>query len=386
MQQIQQDDLYYSNFVNSIKTKATKQDYTARLKYFMDFIGASKYSDLICEQKTIENNLKSYLVYLRQERGVSYHSANHYLNPVKKFYYVNLDYEFKWSLIKMYLGDDDDGNNSIVQEGEEDRSYTRLEIQTMLKTANDIRSKIIILLISSSGMRSGAIPLLKIRNLTKIEQKDYYLYQINVYEKSKRSNYKTFCTPECAVMVDTYLNYRKHAGELLKPESPLIREQFNPSDSFKVNNPKTIGKGLIKYLVNEVLTKYSALRSKIEYDYENKRKVGKNSTMLTHALRKYFDTTCRKAGVYPDFVELLMGHRLPGIRHHYFKPELNDLFYGTAECRGYITAINDLTINDEHRLKIENQELKGKLDDEFASFGQELSELKQMLSSNNNKT
>lgn len=383
MQRVQNsDDLYYSNFVNSIKSKATKLDYIARLKYFMNFVGAAKFSDLmVVDQKTIENNLKSYLVYLRQERGVSYQSANHYLNPVKKFYYVNLDYEFKWSLIKLYLGDDDDGNNSIIQEGEEDRPYTRQEIQTMLKTANDIRSKIIILLISSSGIRSGAIPLLKIRNLTKIEK--YNLYQINVYEKSKRSNYKTFCTPECASLIDSYLNYRKHAGENLKGESPLIREQFNPSDTFKVNNPKHIGKGLIKYLVNEVLTKYSTLKRKIEYDYKNKRKVGKNSTMLTHALRKYFDTTCRKAGVYPDFVELLMGHRLPGIRHHYFKPELNDLFYGTAECRGYIIAINDLTINDEHRLKIENQELKGKLDDEFATFGQELAELKQML---NNKT
>ena len=215
MQQIEQEDLYYSNFVNSLKSNATKWAYCARLKYFMDFVGASKYSELVeQDKKVIENNLKSYLVYLRQKRGVSFQSANHYLNPVKKFYYVNLDYEFKWGLIKMYLGDDDDDNNSIVQEGEEDRPYTRQEIQTMLKTANDIRSKIIILLISSSGMRSGAVPLLKIRNFTKVEK--YNLYQINVYEKSKRSNYKTFCTPECASLIDSYLNYRKHAGETLK--------------------------------------------------------------------------------------------------------------------------------------------------------------------------
>jgi hypothetical protein len=88
------------------------------------------------------------------------------------------------------------------------------EIQTMLKTATDIRVKIIvILLISSSGMRAGAIPILKIRNFTKIEK--YNLHQINVYEKSKKSNYKTFCTPECAAVNDTYLNYRKHADEQL---------------------------------------------------------------------------------------------------------------------------------------------------------------------------
>ena len=31
--------------------------------------------------------------------------------------------------------------------------------------------------------------------------------------------------------------------------------------------------------------------------------------MLTHGLRKYFDTEARKAGVYPDIVEMLMGHK-----------------------------------------------------------------------------
>ena len=195
----------------------------------------------------------------------------------------------------------------------------------MLRTATDIRVKIIILLISSSGMRMGAITLLRLRNLKKNEK--YNLYQITVYEKSKKSNYKTFCTPECAQVIDTYLQYRKHCGENLKPESPLIREQFNPSDSFKVNNPKSISSGLVKYLVNEVLTKYSTLKEKIEYDYENKRKkIGrKNSTMLTHGLRKFFDTESRKAGIYPDIVELLMSHKLPGVRSHYLKLGINDI-------------------------------------------------------------
>lgn len=195
------------------------------------------------------------------------------------------------------------------------------------------------MLISSCGARLGAIPLLRLRSLSRIEK--YNLYQINVYEKSKKSNYKTFCTPECAAVIDSYLNYRKHCGETLKPESPLIREQFNPSDSFKVNNPKTIGSGLVKYLVNEVLTKYSTLKQKIEYDYENKRKkIGKNnSTTLTHSLRKYFDTEARKAGVYPDIVEILMGHKLPGVRSHYFKPDIQTLLEGTAECKDMLQQL-----------------------------------------------
>ena len=365
-EQKQNHDYLYSKFVNSLKSKTTKFFYVRRVKYFMDFLGliSNDYSKLVDQKKdrkAIENDIISFLIYLRKDRKISYNSASYYLDALKKFYYVNSDYDFKWKLIKSYLGDDDDVDENNDSKIEEDRPYTKPEIQTMLKTATDIRVKIIVLLISSSGIRMGGVPLLKLRNLTKIEK--YNLYQINVYEKSKKSNYKTFCTPECASMIDTYLQYRKHAGEELKPESPLIREQFNAEDKFKVNNPKSIGTGLVKYLVNEVLTKYSALKQKLRYDYESKRKIGKNPTMLTHGLRKYMDTEARKAGVYPDIVEILMGHKLPGVRSHYFKPDIQTLLEGTKECKGYVTAINDLTINDENRLSKQVQELKEKNED-----------------------
>ena len=88
---------------------------------------------------------------------------------------------------------------------EEDSLYTRQEIHTMLKSANDTRTKIIILLIASSGMRMGANPDLKMRNLVKNKQLE--IYQISVYEGSRKSNYKTFCTPECINIIDSYLNY-----------------------------------------------------------------------------------------------------------------------------------------------------------------------------------
>ena len=359
-----QNEFLYKNFVNAIKSKTTKSDYTRRLKYLIEFLGGSDQSDYSVlldpkkDKKMIEADIKSFLMFLREKKGLSYRSATQYLNAVKKFYFVNSDFEFKWNLIKMYLGNDDEEYDSDQQE---DRPYTRSEIQTMLKTANDIRSKIIILLMSSSGMRHGAIPLLRLKNLVKIEK--YNLYQITVYQNSRKHNYKTFCTPECSSLIDSYLNYRTHAGEELKEESPLLREQFNACDKFKINNPKHIGISLVRYLVNEVLIKYSALRKKLPYDYQNKRREQKSPTMLTHALRKNFDTEARKAGMYPDFVELLMGHKLPGVRSHYFKPDPETLLEGTKECKGYVSIINDLTINEEHRLSKKVQELQTKNQD-----------------------
>ena len=79
--------------------------------------------------------------------------------------------------------------------------------------------------------------------------------------------------------------------------------------------------------------------------------------MLTHGFRKFFNTECAKAGVYPDFIELMLGHKLPGVRSHYMKPDINTLLEGTKEVKGYIAAIDSLTINDENRLSKQVLEL-----------------------------
>ncbi len=350
----------------------------------MKFLNAKSYAELIVDkpQKIIESDIKAYLVYLRNEKKISHDTANTYLAAIRKFYYVNSDYQFKWNLIKMYLRRNDDdttdtdiidsiasgnfpdaNNNNLDQEDnddldleEDDRPYTRQEIKTMFNAAQDIRVKIVISLLSSSGLRHGALPILKLRDLEKIEK--YNIYKITAYRKSKKFKYNTFCTPECTTLIDSYLSYRKKQGEQLKGNSPLIREQFNTIDKLKVNNPRHLTLITFRFLINDVLTKYTNLRKKLKFDYENNRKIGKNSTMLTHAFRKYFSVECAKAGVYPDFIELMLGHKLAGVRSHYMKFDINTLLEGTAECKGYVAAINDLTINEENRLEKKVQELE----------------------------
>jgi integrase len=177
---MQEDEFLYKNFINTLKGKNTKDDYTRRLKYFLEFLGVKnrkRYSVLVDpnkDKKMIESDIKSFLTFLREKKGISYISATQYFNAIKQFYYVNSELEFKWKLIKMYLGDEDDDSQIYLgkrlEQRHEGRPYTREEIQRMLKTATDIRSKIIILLMSSSGMRNGTIPELKLGNLVKIEK------------------------------------------------------------------------------------------------------------------------------------------------------------------------------------------------------------------------
>ena len=140
----------------------------------------------------------------------------------------------------------------------------------MFNAAQDIRVKIIISLMTSSGLRYGAVNILNIGDLEKIEK--YNLYKITAYRKSKKFKYYTFCSPECSTLIDSYLSYRKNQGEILKSNSPLIREQFNTNDKLKINNPRHLTLITFRTLINDVLTKYTTLRKKLKFDYENNRK------------------------------------------------------------------------------------------------------------------
>ena len=384
-----EDKIYYNNFVYSYKTEITRKNSFTILKYFMKFLGVKTLRELVDNKKKsqqiIESDIKAYLVYLRNEKKISHSAAVLYLSVVKKFYIVNTDYPFRWKVINMYLGNDDTTttittDNDITEEEdqeqlEEDRPYTKKEVQKMFNAAQDIRVKLVISLMTSSGLRNGAVNILKIRDLEKIEK--YNIYQITAYSNSKKYKYKTFCTSECAMIIDSYLEYRKKQGEVLKGNSPLIREQFNTNDKLKVNNPRHIAPRTIRSMINDVLIKYSSLRKKLPFDRENNRKEGRNPTMLTHGFRKFFNTECAKAGVYPDFIELMLGHKLPGMRSHYMKPDINTLLEGTKEVKGYVAAIDALTINDENRLKKENQELKEQEDYNRYLINKELKESKE---------
>lgn len=104
---------------------------------------------------------------------------------------------------------------------------------------------------SSSGIRIGALPGIRIRNLEKINN----IYKITVYEGSS-SQYFTFCTPECTSYIDAYLEFRTKNGENLNKDSYIIRDQFDITDLEQIRNKS---KGLsisgIESLLNVLLLK-----------------------------------------------------------------------------------------------------------------------------------
>jgi hypothetical protein len=157
---------YYRNFKQSIRSKDTFLTYDHRLKAFMKYrrIAEGQYSQLIegKDVKQIEAEIIDFIVFLK-ERHYSLGSQKGYLNALIHFYSYN-DIVISRKKLSGFLSNDDynvltseDNNNS--NEGGGEKPYTHEQTAKLLDFA-DIRTKVIILVMSSAGLRLGALPSL----------------------------------------------------------------------------------------------------------------------------------------------------------------------------------------------------------------------------------
>src|SRR6266487_3075466 len=94
-----------------------------------------------------QNQIVNHLMSLR-EKGLSTNSLSTRLNAIYHFYDMN-DIPLNKKKINMFKGE---RSRKVV-----DRAYTHDEIKRILDVS-DLRSKVIVLLMSSTGMRIGALP------------------------------------------------------------------------------------------------------------------------------------------------------------------------------------------------------------------------------------
>ena len=293
----------------------------------MKFCNLDSVDDLL--NVDVQNLIVKYVVSLKNDK-ISHNTINVLLAPIYHFCQMN-DVILNKKKIAKYKPE----RMRVVN----DRSYTDKEIAKILNVA-DIRLKLVILLMASAGLRAGAIPSLRLRNIDKNNNK------ITVYEKTN-DEYFTFCTPECRQAIDDYLIYRTRNGENLTPASYLIRQQFNINDIIK-KSVKPIQVGSLMTII-KTITIRAGLRQTNHIGKENKKE--RKDIALTHSFRKFFTTMCIKAKVNPEIREMLLGHKI-GLASAYYRPTEEEMF---AE---YQKAVNNLTINEENRLKIEVELLK----------------------------
>jgi integrase len=358
----------YKNFINSISSSITKLDYDKAFSYFMNYCKKESYDDMLAIGPKIEGVIRDYIIYLRHTRNLSPATIASYICPITHFYEMN-DVTIKWKKLNKF--------KAKYYNITEDRPYTRQQIKILLDAAT-LRDKCIILVMCSAGLRRGAIPYLRIRDLQKIDK--YQLYKINVYKK-EQEHYITFCTPECTKYIDQYLDWRQHIGEQLKPNSPLFRTKFDTIT--QINRPKSVSSDGISFMIHGLLDN---TRVRVPNEMHKRTEL-----MQTHGFRKFFKTTCINAGMNPLYSEYLMGHR-SGLTKSYFKPSDTELLEGNDKALGYVSAINDLTINEECRLhkkideltkkKNEIEIMESKHNEEIQAMRDQMSQIMSMIRQN----
>lgn len=348
MQTAQTEDKIYSNFLHSLKSAKTKEIYEHALKQFMKFHHIEDYSSLLVASD-IEDKIKDYIISV-VDRQLSTSFINIFLASIKNFFEMNDIENIRWRKLKRFVGEETPIH--------EDRCYTHEEIKTLVDTA-DMKLKAIILLMASSGLRIGALPIVRVGHLKKTGE----LYKISVYEGQKgKGKYYTFCTPEAAKAIDTYLQFRERCGEKLTANSPLFRKDFDIDFHEAARNQiipasyHSIRMDIFNCLINSGIRTIDHVNS-----FRNRKEV-----KMTHGFRKFFETQLVNVKLHEIIIRKLTGHSA--------RDNLTQLYSKQTEKEllvEYEKAIDALTIDPANRLqrKVEVLTLeKSKIDEALAEI------------------
>ncbi len=320
----------------AIPSPFTKQVYRLAFRRFLRYLDMEgNQADLLQQnRKIIESQIIGYIHFLSETKHYNRYSLGTPLASIFHFYEMN-DILLNKRKITRFIPADDSTMNSEHAATDGDRAYTHEEIGHIIQHSGD-RGKVLVLLMTSTGMRMGAIAGLLIGHLTKIPQ--YSLYKILVYAASRKGRCYTFCTPECAAAIDSYLAYRKRFGDPLRPTDPLIREQFDITDKFAGQYPKPLRHRTIEFTISTILE-----RSGVKTD----------EVARSHGFRKFAITQMIKSKIDYGTREYLVGHRVSrGLDVNYDRTTEEDRL---AE---YIKAIPLLTIDPNVTLREKVKELE----------------------------
>jgi len=251
------------------------------------------------------------------------------LKPIVSLFDAN-EIDFSWKAI----------NKSVPKSGvPNDRAYTREELQTLMLAAIDIIDKIIILLFSSAGFRLGAWDYFTWNDVIFFTNDDgsFKGLGLRIYA-GDAEEYWTHGTPEAAKLLWLYREeWKVKFGKYPESSDPLIV----PARTYSYKTLHGFTSGAIAGRVRNLLKKSGLKGINVQAD---------------NGFRKYFNTMCRRAKVFEEDREDMMGH-YEGLQKHYERYVEEDF----ERFPEYQKAISILTISEEerakHELLLKSQEL-----------------------------
>ena len=149
------------------------------------------------------------------------------------------------------------------------------------------------------------------------------------------------------------MKHRRNFGEKLRLESPLIREHFKDG-SPKTNSPRHVSASDVNHSIHAIAKR-------------DAKTVDLAVLQPDHGLRKRFSNCIERCSMEPTVKDMLMGHMNMRIKHY------NDHDYRIAEHRQknlphvmseFKKAIDELTINENYKLKKQLKILNEKVADQ----------------------
>jgi hypothetical protein len=170
----------------------------------------------------------------------------------------------------------------------------------------------------------------------------------------------------------------------------LFRQDFDtssispgPSDEKKNENPglkrkdvKSIKVNTVRWAIHNIL-RNTGMRSLLPKTENNP--YSRSNIMLCHGYRKAFEKNAYKAGMDHMYIRRLLGQK-SGLEDSYLKLSDDELLLGDSKHVGYLGIVDQLTIDETHRLQKEIQTLrvqKSEMDDikqQMAQFNEILNE------------
>jgi site-specific recombinase XerD len=150
--------------VEGIPSPYTQKAYQRSFERFLTYVKIHDLQVLLdFSPKVIKQMIVDYILYLRDEKPgkkLCRSSIKSHVSAILHFFQINNDdFNLTMKNFRIHLPSDELDGRSM------DRPYTRDEIAQIIKDA-DIRTKVAIELLSSTGMRMGALHLLRIEDLT----------------------------------------------------------------------------------------------------------------------------------------------------------------------------------------------------------------------------
>ena len=226
-------------FEEYIQSEKTREHYSYHLQRFVNHYNLESF-DAILALKTddLKEKIEDYVILFKND-GKSHNYIRVIVFAIQSFCDSNDKMGINWKKIRKLLGK--------KQKPRKSRPYTTSEIKRMLHSVKALRNKALILFLSSSGVRRGAIPELQMKDL---KQMLHGCVAVTVYEGSDEE-YVTFINKEANDALTLYFEQRKYSGETFTPNSLVFRAKHNDANgNLKPLNEASISNLILRCKIN----------------------------------------------------------------------------------------------------------------------------------------